>query len=83
MNNKLINIGYGNYVQLERVVAIISPDSAPIKRMVQNIRDSLNLIDATFGRKTRSVIILDSKQIVLSALQPDTINARIAENNSN
>lgn len=80
MNSKFINVGYGNYVQLDRIVAIISPDSAPIKRMIQNNRDSLNLIDATFGRKTRAVIIMDSKHIVLSALQTDTLNTRLLEN---
>ena len=80
MNNKFLNIGYGNYVQLDRVVAIISPDSAPIKRMIQSNRDSLNLIDATFGRNTRAVIIMDSKHMILSALQTDTLNTRLLEN---
>lgn len=79
MRKDFINIGYGNYVQMDRIVAIISPDSAPIKRMVQNNRDSLNLIDATFGRKTRAVIIMDSKHIILSAIQTDTLNTRLAE----
>lgn len=77
MNTKLINIGYGNYINLSRLVAIISPESAPIKRMIKENRGSNDLIDATFGRKTRSVIVLDNKQLVLSALQAETINAKI------
>lgn len=79
MEGKLLNIGYGNYVQLGRIVAIISPESAPIKRMIKDTRGSIDLIDATFGRKTRSVIVLDSKQLVLSALQPDTITSKITK----
>ena len=74
---KLINIGYGNYVSAERLLAVVSPDSAPIKRMIQEGRDRGVLIDATYGRKTRSVVIMDSDHIVLSAIQPDTVAARL------
>lgn len=79
MESKLVNIGYNNYVQYDRIVAIISPESAPIKRMVKELRGSMNLIDATFGRKTRSVIVLDSKQIILSALQTETLNNKFED----
>ena len=74
---KLLNIGFGNMVSTERLVAIVSPDSAPIKRMIQEGRDRGMLIDATYGRKTRSVVIMDSDHIVLSAIQPDTVAARL------
>ena len=73
---KLLNIGFGNMVSTDRLVAIVSPDSAPIKRMIQEGRDRGVLIDATYGRKTRSVVIMDSDHIVLSAIQPDTVAAR-------
>jgi Uncharacterized protein conserved in bacteria len=74
---RLINVGFGNMVAVERLTAIISADSAPIKRMIQEARESGNLIDATCGRRTRAVIVLDSKQIVLSAIQPETIAGRL------
>lgn len=74
---KLINIGYGNMVSAERIVTIVSPESAPIKRLVQEARDSGNAIDATYGRKTRAVIIMDSGHIILSSLITDTLAARI------
>ena len=74
---KLLNIGFGNMVSTDRLVAIVSPDSAPIKRMIQEGRDRGVLIDATYGRKTRSVVLLDSDHIVLSAIQPDTVAARL------
>ena len=74
---KLLNIGFGNMVSADRLVAIVSPDSAPIKRMIQEGRDRGMLIDATYGRKTRSVVIMDSDHIVLSAIQPDTVAARL------
>ena len=74
---KLINIGYGNMVSAGRVIAIVSPESAPIKRMVQDARDSGSLIDATYGRRTRAVIITDSGHIILSAIQTETISNRI------
>ena len=74
---KLINIGYGNMVSAGRVIAIVSPESAPIKRMVKDARDSGSLIDATYGRRTRAVIITDSGHIILSAIQTETIAGRI------
>ena len=74
---KLINIGFGNIIALERVISIVSPDSAPIKRMVQEAKDSKMAIDATYGRKTRAVIVMDSGHLVLSAIQPETIATRI------
>jgi len=75
---KLINIGFGNMVSAARVVSIVSPDSAPIKRMVQDARDRATLIDATFGRKTKAVLIMDSGHIVLSALQPTSVAGRLS-----
>ena len=77
MSVKLLNIGFGNMVSAGRVMAIISPESAPIKRMVQDARDKSLLIDATYGRKTRAVLVMDSGQIVLSAIQPETVAHRI------
>ena len=74
---KLLNIGFGNMVSTDRLIAIVSPESAPIKRMIQEGRDRGLLIDATYGRKTRSVVIMDSDHIVLSAIQPDTVSARL------
>ena len=74
---KLINIGFGNMVSAGRLIAIVSPESAPIKRMVQEARDKGNLIDATYGRRTRAVLIMDSDHIVLSALQPVTVAGRL------
>lgn len=75
---KLINVGYGNIVSSGRIIAIVSPESAPIKRMVQEARENGTVIDATYGRRTRSVIITDSDHIVLSAIQTETIAARIS-----
>ena len=75
---KLINIGFGNLVSASRLVAIVSPDSAPIKRIVQEERDKGSLIDATYGRRTRAVLIMDSGHVVLSALQPETVAGRLA-----
>ena len=72
----LINIGFGNMVLSNRIVAIVSPESAPVKRMVQEARDAGMLIDATCGRRTRAVIIADSDHIILSALQTETVAAR-------
>ena len=74
---KLINIGFGNMVAAGRLIAIVSPDSAPIKRMVQEARDRGVLIDATYGRRTRAVLIMDNDHLVLSALQPDTVASRL------
>ena len=73
---KLINIGFGNLVSEERLVAIVSPDSAPIKRMVQETRERGMLIDATYGRKTASIFIMDSDHVILSAIAPETIYER-------
>lgn len=73
---KLINIGFGNMVSAARLVAIVSPESAPIKRIVQESRDRGVLIDATYGRRTRAVLIMDSDHVVLSAIQPETIAGR-------
>jgi len=73
---KLINIGFGNVVNSDKVIAIINPDSAPIKRMIQNAKDSGMAIDATQGRRTKSVIIMESSKVVLSALQPETLTNR-------
>lgn len=74
---KFINIGFGNIVSSARIIAIVSPESAPIKRVITDARDRNELIDATCGRKTRAVIITDSEHIVLSALQPETISNRL------
>ena len=74
---KLINIGYGNMVSAERIVTIVSPESAPIKRLVQEARDDGRAVDATYGRKTRAVMIMDSGHIILSSLITDTLAARI------
>ncbi len=73
---KLINIGFGNIVSANRVIAIVSPESAPIKRIITDARDRGQLIDATYGRRTRAVIITDSGHVVLSAIQPETVANR-------
>ena len=74
---KLINIGYGNYVSSERLLAVVSPDSAPIKRIVQDSREIGMPIDATYGRKTQAVLIMDTGHAVLSAPPPDPVQARV------
>lgn len=74
---KLINIGFGNMVSASRLVAIVSPESAPIKRIIQEARDKGRLIDATYGRRTRAVIITDSEHVILSAVQPETVAGRL------
>lgn len=74
---KLVNIGFGNTISADKIVAIVSPDSAPIKRMVQEAKDAGTAVDATFGRKTRAVIIMDSDHIILSAVQAETIAGRL------
>ncbi len=76
MDIQLINIGFGNIVSANRVVAIVSPESAPIKRIINDARDRGQLVDATYGRRTRAVIITDSCHIVLSAIQPETVANR-------
>ena len=73
----LINIGFGNMAAANRIMAIISPESAPVKRIVQESRDRGQLIDATYGRKTRAVLIMDTGQIILYAVQPETISHRL------
>ena len=75
---KLINIGFGNMVSANRLVAIVSPESAPIKRIIQDVRDRGQLIDATYGRRTRAVIVMDSGHVILSAIQPETVAGRMA-----
>lgn len=77
MDIKLVNIGFGNIVNANRIVAIVSPESAPIKRLVQDARDRDELVDATYGRRTRAVIVTDSNYIVLSAVQPETVSNRL------
>jgi len=82
MEIRLVNIGFGNIVSANRMVAIVSPESAPIKRIVQEARDRGMLIDATYGRRTRAVIITDSDHIVLSAVQPETVAHRLQARDS-
>ncbi len=74
---KLINIGFGNMVSTNRLVAIVSPESAPIKRIIQEARDRGMCIDATYGRRTRAVIVMDSDHVILSAIQPETVANRL------
>ena len=74
---KLINIGFGNMISAGRLIAIVSPDSAPIKRMVQEARERGVLIDATYGRKTCSVLVMDNDHLILSALSPDVVASRL------
>lgn len=74
---KLINIGFGNIVSANRIISIVSPESAPIKRIIQDARDRGFLIDATYGRRTRAVIVMDSDHVILSAVQPETVAARL------
>ncbi len=79
---KLINIGFGNMVSASRMIAIVSPESAPIKRIIQDAKDRGSLIDATYGRRTRAVLIMDSDHVVLSAVQPETVANRFIEHDS-
>ncbi|MBR4510593.1 MAG: DUF370 domain-containing protein [Ruminococcus sp.] len=74
---KLINIGYGNMISASRIVTIVSPESAPIKRLIQEAKDDGRAVDATYGRKTRAVIVMDSGHVILSSLITDTLAARI------
>ncbi len=76
---KLINIGFGNMISANRLVAIVSPESAPIKRVIREAEDKGTLINATYGRRTRAVIVMDSGHIVLSSIQPETVANRISE----
>ena len=79
---KLLNIGFGNMVSADRLIAIVSPESAPVKRTVQEGRDRGMLIDATYGRRTRAVIIMDSDHVILSAVQPETVANRLSDRDS-
>lgn len=74
---QLINIGFGNIVSANRIIAIVSPESAPIKRIVQEAKENGNAVDATYGRRTRAVLIMDSGHIILSAVQPETVAGRL------
>ena len=76
---KLVNVGFGNMVSSSRVVAIVSPDSAPVRRLVQDARDAGRVIDATCGRRTRAVLITDSDHVILSAVQPETVANRVVD----
>ena len=76
---KLVNVGYGNMASVSRLVAIVSPDAAPVRRMIQDARDGGRVIDATCGHKTRAVLVMDSGHVVLSPLLPETVAARIDE----
>ena len=79
---RLINIGFGNLVAANRIIAVVSPDSAPIKRIIQDAKDRGTLIDASYGRRTRAVIFTDSDHIVLSYLQPDMLSHRLSDENA-
>nr|MDD6335063.1 DUF370 domain-containing protein [bacterium] len=79
MSGRMVAVGFGNYVMLSRILAVVSPESAPIKRMIQEARETGRLVDATFGRRTRAVVICDSGQVVLSGLMPETIAGRMAD----
>jgi len=77
--SSVINIGFGNIVLARRIVAVISPESAPVKRIIQDAREDKKLVDATYGRRTRAVIITDCAHVILSSIQPETIAGRISE----
>lgn len=77
MQARLVNIGYGTIIAVDRIIAVVAPESAPIKRIAQEAKELKNLIDATYGRRTRSVIIMDNSTVVLSAVQPETITNRV------
>ncbi len=79
MSYRLVHIGFGNMVAADRVVAIISPSSAPIKRLREEAREAGLLVDATQGRKTRAILVMDSKHVIISAIQPETISGRFEE----
>lgn len=76
---KLINIGFGNMVSSERMLSVVSPDSAPIKRLVQEAKERSMLIDASFGRRTKSVLVMDTDHVILSAITPEAIARRVAD----
>ena len=75
---KLVNIGFGNMINADRVIAVVSPESAPIKRIVREAEDRSLLVNATYGRRTRAVVVMDSEHVILSAIQPDTISGRLS-----
>ena len=77
---KLISIGFGNMVAADRLVAIVGPESAPIKRIIQDAKERGTLIDATYGRRTRAVLVMDSDHVILSAVQPETVANRMTDN---
>jgi hypothetical protein len=77
MDVKMINVGYGNLVAVNRIVAIVAPESAPIKRLVQDAKENYKLIDATYGRKKRAVIVTDSGYVLLTSVQPETMYRRL------
>ena len=76
---KLINIGFGSMIAAHRLLAIVSPDSAPVKRVIQEAKDRGMLIDASYGHKTKAVLLMDTDHVILSALTPETINARLEQ----
>jgi len=82
MDIQLVNIGFGNIVSANRIIAIVSPESAPIKRIINEAKENNRLIDATYGRRTRAVIITDSTHVVLSAIQPETVAHRFINHKS-
>ncbi|AQX53991.1 DUF370 domain-containing protein [Priestia flexa] len=77
MSGKLINVGFGNFISSNRIISVVQPESAPIKRIVQEAKDRGSLIDATQGRKTRAVIVMDSNHIILAPVQPETVAQRL------
>ncbi|MBQ6051695.1 MAG: DUF370 domain-containing protein [Clostridia bacterium] len=77
---KLINIGYGNSIADSRIIAVIAPDSSPVKRIIADAKEKGFLVDATYGRKTKSVIVTDSSHVILSAVSPETISGRVNDN---
>lgn len=76
---KLVNIGFGNLVSAERLLTVVSPDSAPVKRLIQEAKERAMLIDASFGRKTRSVLVMDTDHVILSAIPPENVAKRLNE----
>ena len=78
---QLLNVGYGNVVSASRIISIINPEAAPIKRMIQEAKDEKTAVDATCGRRTRAVIIMDSEHVILSSVQPETVAGRLEDTN--
>ena len=83
MQARLVNIGYGTIIAVDRIIAVVAPESAPIKRMIQDSKDSKMAVDATCGRKTKAVIVMDSGHVILSALQPETLASRLDKEMNN